>query len=83
MGLDKENSMSKKYKPFNKEHWSENYLQETASTIIETCNRELHSMDGTCLSSKDKEEIRQIYKKYPVLLALIAEAYESKGYDSF
>lgn len=75
--------MSKKYTPFNKEHWSKNYLQETANTIIDTCNAELRMMDGTCLSSDDKNEIRKMYEEHPIILALIAEAYESKGYDSF
>ena len=75
--------MSKKYKPFDKEHWSETYLQETANTIVDTCNAELRGMDGTCLSSDDKNVIRTMYEEHPVILALIARAYESKGYDSF
>lgn len=75
--------MSKKYQPFDKDKWQKQYLNETGNDIIDTCNRELRSMDGTCLSSEDKEEIRQIYKEHPILLALIACAYESKGYDSF
>ena len=61
---------------YEMDEWSEN-------EIINTVAKYVRGMDGTKLDQKDKQQIKELYKKSPLMLQIICSAFHSKGYESF
>jgi len=58
------------------DEWSEN-------EIINTVAKYVREMDRTKLDQKDKQQIKELYKKNHLMLQIICSAFYSKGYESF